>query len=359
MDFYAGIVGFGVAGATLAIRFLEAGIPVVIFTNQKDSDSSRVAAGLLNPYAPKRLMPGWRGLEFATEAHAFYSSIQTQTGIPFYINQPIYKIFPNQHYKTDWKKRQKQHPESISEPFTSVDAPYIHAPLDGAQINGTGVADGKGFMDAAEKLCKPFHHFKNEVFIHENLVSTQDRFEYGELRFKHIIYAEGLQYVNNPLLQHLDLNPLKGDVLRIKIKDFDPSYIYQTQQFLAKTDEEGVFKFGSTYLLEFDSAEPQIEELAFLDAKLKEMLNCEYEIISHNAGLRPCSFDRKPYVGRIKEGLNAYVYNGLGSKGYLMAPTLSKELLEHIMHGKELDIEMNPNKLRKVKGFPKQEHQPD
>lgn len=359
MKFYAAIVGFGVAGATLALRFLEEGIPVLIFSHKSEVDSSRVAAGLLNPYAPKRLMPGWRGLEFAKDAHPFYENIQSKSGIPFYISDSIYKIFPNQHYKTDWEKRQLQHPDSISTSFISEDHEWIHAPLEGAQIYGTGVADGKGFMQAAEQICADFHHFVNDIFVHQNLIHKDGIFEYNQYQFDHIIYAEGLQYTKNPLLQHLDLNALKGDVLHVKINGFNPSHIYQTQSFLAKTSEEGIFKFGSTYLLDFDCPEPQEKERKFLEEKLQEMFKGSYEIVSHKAGLRPCSFDRKPYVGRIKKGLNAYVFNGLGSKGYLMAPTLSKELVNHIIHNTELDKELSPNKLRKIKGFPKQEHQPD
>lgn len=359
MEFEVAIVGFGVAGASIAIRFLEAGIPVLIFDNSHEMDSSRVAAGLLNPYAPKRLMPGWRGLEFAEESHLFYTKIQALSGIPFYISKPIYRIFPNQHYKTDWEKRQVEHPESISESFKSPDHEWLHAHFDGAQIYGTGVADGRGFMLAAHKICAGFHYFDPEKFKHKELQETEHGFSYKNYTFKHIIYAEGLNYTSNPLLQHLDLNPLKGDVLRIRINNFNPTYIYQTQQFLAETEEKGVFKFGSTYLLEFQSELPQEEEKKFLIQKLDEMFKGEYEIINHQAGLRPCSFDRKPYLGRIKEGLNAFVYNGLGSKGYLMAPTLSKMLFDHIQHGTEIDPEMNPNKLRKIKGFPKQEHQPE
>jgi glycine/D-amino acid oxidase-like deaminating enzyme len=36
-----------------------------------------------------------------------------------------------------------------------------------------------------------------------------------------------------------------------------------------------------------------------------------------------------------------FVFNGLGTKGYMMAPTLARELAEHITANKRLNPEIN------------------
>ena len=66
-----------------------------------------------------------------------------------------------------------------------------------------------------------------------------------------------------------------------------------------------------------------------------------YEIIDQQVGVRPTVLDRRPILGAHHTIKNMYLFNGLGTKGYLMAPTLARELSDYMFHEKPLDKEIS------------------
>jgi len=350
MKYDAGIIGAGVAGSSMAIRLAAAGYRVLVFSQAHEQDSSRVAAGLLNPFAPRHLIPGWYGLEFAHEAHAFYNWLQKQTGITFYNPSPIFRIFPNAHYRSDWQKRYAEYPEYLSPAMAAAPDPHIQAPLGGGILMHSGVADGSRFLQAAAQVYTDRIHVIRGKADYEQLEFKDAAWHYGDVHFTHVLFCEGLAARENPHLKNLLLSPLKGDLLRVRMPGFDPKYIYQTRQFIVPDTEPGVFKTGSTYKLWDHSTEPLQEDRDFLLEALQDMYSGPYEILQHQAGLRPSSYDRRPYAGAVPSLKQAWVLNGLGSKGYLMTPLLSRMLSDAILQGKPLWHELNP--ARRKKGLP-------
>lgn len=346
MKYYAGIIGSGVAGSTMALRLAALGYSVVLLSKTRESDSSRVAAGLLNPFAPKHLLPGWRGMEFADEAHRFYRELQTASGVPFYDPMPIFRVFPNDHYRGDWQKRCLEHPEYLS-PVMDAPDPAIKAPFGGGLLYHSGVADGKAFLQATETQFAGRVTYIQEDIRYEELRFEAGHWHYRDLRFEQLLFCEGMAARQNPYLQQMELIPLKGDLLRLRLPGFEPEYIYQTQHFIAPDPEPGVFKVGSTYQLGFQSPAPQEGDLNFLLGALQSFYKGPYELLEHRAGLRPTSFDRRPYAGAVPGLQQAWVLNGLGSKGYLMTPLLSRVLCDTITGQGELWPELDPGRRRK------------
>jgi len=346
MKYYAGIIGSGVAGTTMALRLAAGGYSVVLFSEEQESDSSRVAAGLLNPFAPKHLLPGWRGMEFAEEAHRFYSELQAASGVRFYEPMPIFRIFPNEHYRGDWQKRCLEHPEYLS-PLMEAPDKTIRAPFGGGLLYHSGIADGRAFLQAAgTQLAGQVTHIREKI-RYEKLRFEAGDWHYGDTSFEQVLFCEGMAARENPYLQHMELIPLKGDLLRLRLPGFEPQYIYQTQHFIAPDPEPGVFKVGSTYQLGFLDAAPQEGDLNFLLGALQSFYKGPYELLEHRAGLRPTSFDRRPYAGAVPGLEQAWVLNGLGSKGYLMTPLLSRILYNAITAQDELWPGLNPARRRK------------
>ena len=60
------------------------------------------------------------------------------------------------------------------------------------------------------------------------------------------------------------------------------------------------------------------------------------EVLSHVAGIRPTTMDRRPIVGKHPKNGHLYLFNGLGTKGYMSAPLLAKEFVEHLLDGTSL-----------------------
>lgn len=81
-------------------------------------------------------------------------------------------------------------------------------------------------------------------------------------------------------------------------------------------------------------------------SKLNQLLKCTYEIIKHEANVRPTTKDRKAIIGEHYKYNNMYIFNGLGTKGILQAPYICNQLYEYIKHQKEIDKEVSINRFK-------------
>jgi len=79
----------------------------------------------------------------------------------------------------------------------------------------------------------------------------------------------------------------------------------------------------------------------FLKEKINDILDVEYEVVDSVAGVRPTVRDRKPLIGMHPEHLNIGLFNGLGARGVLMGPYLSKQFSIMLTEStdQELDLE--------------------
>jgi tRNA 5-methylaminomethyl-2-thiouridine biosynthesis bifunctional protein len=131
---------------------------------------------------------------------------------------------------------------------------------------------------------------------------------------------------------------------------------------------DGIIKLGATHEREIKTSQ-KCEDAQAL--KLQEMASSlvdtsDFELLKSYCGMRAGSKDYAPLVGkvidiaqmlennlRISKGgtpelsymKNLYMLNGLGGRGFVFAPMLSKMLAEHIVEGKEIDKRVNPDRL--------------
>ncbi|NBY41195.1 MAG: FAD-dependent oxidoreductase [Flavobacteriia bacterium] len=55
-------------------------------------------------------------------------------------------------------------------------------------------------------------------------------------------------------------------------------------------------------------------------------------VVDQAAGIRPTTPDRKPLMGQHKDYKKLYLFNGLGAKGYLIAPNVSLLMADLILN---------------------------
>lgn len=94
--------------------------------------------------------------------------------------------------------------------------------------------------------------------------------------------------------------------------------------------KEGYFRVGSTYdhkVLTFEPQESGIEELKM---RLGKLYTGNYEILRVSAGVRPATFDRKPFIGWHPENKGVGIFNGFGTKGVSLVPYFSKLFVDSI-----------------------------
>ena len=103
-----------------------------------------------------------------------------------------------------------------------------------------------------------------------------------------------------------------------------------------------IYKVGATYewtdLTEHTTDKGRSE----LIEKLQKVLKVSFTIIDHQAGIRPTVNDRRPLIGLHPQHSVLCVFNGLGTKGVMLAPYFAKQFADHLEHNlpheKEVDI---------------------
>ena len=65
------------------------------------------------------------------------------------------------------------------------------------------------------------------------------------------------------------------------------------------------------------------------------------EVIEHEAGIRPIIRNSRPVVGMHPDHAQLGFFNGLGSKGSLMAPAVAEHFAAYLCGETELDEELN------------------
>jgi glycine/D-amino acid oxidase-like deaminating enzyme len=187
----------------------------------------------------------------------------------------------------------------------------------------------------------------NEQFNYDLLLNENNQWQYKNVIAKNIIFCEGYKNIYNPFFGFLPFVLCKGEVFTIKCEKLNSEKIIKKGIYLVPLGKH-LFKVGATY--EWNDLSEAISEEGknFLVEKLNQLLMCEYEIITHEANVRPTTKDRKAILGEHFKFSNMYIFNGLGTKGILQAPYLSKQLYEHIVNKKEIDAEVSINRFQKL-----------
>jgi glycine oxidase len=110
----------------------------------------------------------------------------------------------------------------------------------------------------------------------------------------------------------------------------------------------GLFKAGSTYEWEELNGDPTEAGRLRVGEILQRLGVGEYEVVAHEAGIRPIVRRSMPLIGRLPDGKVGF--NGLGSKGSLYAPGVARRLTEWLLEGKEIEEELDVERWMERKG---------
>jgi len=211
-----------------------------------------------------------------------------------------------------------------------------------------GYGEIKGGMHIEmSKLLESYKDYliKNDEFIEDNcdcneLIITANGVEWKNIQAKCVIFCEGVSTQQNPYFNWLPFVPAKGEILLVKIPKLKMNQMINKGIFVLPVGEE-IYKVGSTFDWDDLSNDPTEKAKTHLIEKLDDLLKINYEIIDHKAGVRPTVKDRRPFIGIHPNHQEVGVFNGMGTKGALLAPFYAKQFVEHLENNTELDPEVN------------------
>lgn len=332
------VVGCGVAGICLTHELLRAGCEVELIDNGKNA-SSVVAAGIINPLVFRRMTLSWRVSELIPFASKTYREIEQLTGLSFFHPLVIRRLFASRQELEFWKKKQEL-PE-FSDYMETLTEEDLNFPAE-QNTFGTGRVKQASYIDTNVFIRANRTHFQaarilsEETFNHEEL--NPESGIYKGISYDFILFAEGKDAKYNPLFEYLPLQQTKGELLTLQSETMYAAESLNRKCFLLPLGNQQ-FKVGSTYAWDTDNTIPTEEgKLAILE-NLKSVSNEPYQIIEHRAGVRPTVPDRRPLLGKHPKYPKMVIANGLGTKGYMIAPLLIHELVDHLLKGTEMDPE--------------------
>ncbi|WP_296149885.1 FAD-dependent oxidoreductase [uncultured Flavobacterium sp.] len=342
------IVGSGLAGIAFAETALENKKSILVFDNNSQQ-SSKVAGGLYNPVILKRFSEVWEAQEQISLLNSFYSKLEKKLDAKFDFKIPIYRKLFSVEEQNNW--------------FIATDkiglAPFLSSKLVAKKYDGIdspfnyGEVLQTGYVDT-EKLLTNYHQFLEnenlllrEEFDYSLLEINSDFVQYKNIKAKNIIFAEGFGMMANPYFSKLPLDGTKGELLIIKVANLNLDVVIKTSVFILPLEND-LYKVGATYNWKDKTNLPTEEGRQELLENLKEILNCDFEIIEHLAGVRPTVKDRRPMIGTHPNHKRIHLLNGLGTRGVMLAPAMAKALFENLEFEKPLDKTIDIKRFRKV-----------
>jgi glycine oxidase len=336
------LVGHGLAGSILAQTLAEAGYKILVIDEPKENSASNVAAGLINPLAGKRFAKSWLADVFVPFATDFYRSLEDETNQEFFHQKPILKLFSSIEEQNNWmgKSAGATYGEFITDVFTSLPpSEEVY------QEQGGIVIDKGGYVDVPVLIAS----LRQERIKRDELISGTFNFNdlrvnnpeiiYQDIRAKNIIFCEGYQGAVNPFFKWLPFSLNKGEILDIESSLLPNKYIYNKAVYVVGFNKDR-WRVGATYNWRQPDENTTSEGLAELETKLGQLLKKPFRVVEHLAGIRPAVRDRRPLIGTHPEYPVIKIFNGMGSKGVMMAPYLAHHFVKSFT-GQELMPEVN------------------
>ncbi|MFC2175468.1 NAD(P)/FAD-dependent oxidoreductase [Bacteroidota bacterium] len=340
------IVGLGIAGVNLCHQLEKAGRSFVVIDRCPTNSSSLIAGGIYNPIALKRKIKSWKVDALFPVLTENYRELEVKLNSSFLLHPfPILKPIFSEHEITEW---QQAVDDGRLLPY--VDSVQKTAPKGPFQKNviGSVTIKNSGFI-RVEKLLLDYrkHLMQKELLInlafeHSLLERDVTSVRYAGITADRIIYCEGRFISENPFFNWIPFKPTKGQMLTVKTDaSLSPNQIYNQQFLLFPTEQEHVFRLGATYDWDNIDEIPTAEATEELLGKVEKALDIKLEVLEENAAVRPTVSDRRPVIGQHPEVNNAFLFNGMGTKGVMLAPYFAKQLVEHIYSGAPIDAEAN------------------
>ena len=335
------IIGAGLSGISVAAHLIKNGAEPTLIDNGINF-SSRIAAGMINPLVFRRMTKSWRVDEFIPFLKDFYGELETITDSKFFFEVPIRRLFSSEQERSFWLKKE---PLSGFKPYmhklTSADMQYSGAknPFGSGRLKETYYVEVNSFLISMKQWIKGQGRVICEHFDYDSLIENTYKGEF----YDEVIFCLGYLNKDCPFFGELPLDQTKGQTLTIKSMMLPEDLSLNRKCFMLPKGNH-TFKIGSTY--EWSDPTTHITE----EAKKELLKNLSYvvdetvDVIDQEAGIRPTTRDRRPLIGTHKTHKNYHVFNGLGAKGYMLAPLIAKEFVDYLLNDSALSPEVNINR---------------
>ena len=343
------IVGQGLSGSALAWHLIKAGQRVLVIDNGHRSAASRVAAGLINPLAGMRFNRRPEVSDWLRSAESWYGTLEHAFAQRLLHPRPMLRLFRSPEQQRFYQRR-RDDPEAthlLGGVFTSQDCPEpISAPYGGFVQHRTGHVDLPLLLALSREWLCAKDSLTTQEFDAAALEASETGVSFGTWRARHAVFCEGHRLLNNPWFDDLPLQPVKGEILTLQTEAWQPQNIVNGAHWLLP-QQHGLIRFGATH--GHQDVSPLVTEQArqtLLDGLRSIAPTHRFKLVDHQAGFRPATPDRYPFLGRSRRHPAVWVCNGFGARGALSIPWYTTRLASHLVEQRPLPAEADIARLR-------------
>ena len=338
------IVGHGISGAVISTMLRTQRKSVLVFDQASRNQSSSVAVGLFHPMAFRQTLYSWMGIEVFNSSLEFYQQHYAQ----FILKMPLYRVLSDVEEYNRWYER-------LGDPtFKNVldvvkGYPGVNSPHGLGKVSACAKIDVQEMIKSNRESLKLEDAYLEDSFPYDLVDAATNTLTYKghSFSFSKIIFCEGLGVESNPWFSFLRFHPAKGDLLKIKLNT-EYGFAVNKKHFIAP-DGNGDHWLGATYNWKNIVPIPDEDAKNELLSVANEFLESKPVVKEHLVGVRPASYDRRPFVGQHPEHKDLAVLNGMGSKALILAPYCSRLLLDSIVEGAEIPRELSIDRLEKFR----------
>ena len=328
------IAGQGLAGTVVAWTALQRGQSVLLADPNPASNTSRAAAGLVNPILGPRLSPSWKFRELWAHALPFYRMLEADLSASFFHPTPLVRFFTDAAQREMWRKK-RDRPEYDGFWQLCPD----HSEETAFLCPGAAWLDLSTFLEASAKRLPVL----GKRIDPATLQIRADFIQWEDIRARFLIFCEGHAILQNPFFQFIPVRMAQGDMITLTLPNWNETRILHRVRWVLPVGDH-LYRLGATYDWPGTpggvSGEPAEERIL---AALRPILPPElppppYPIAS---GIRPMAQHGVPFLGCHPEHRRLALLNGLGAKGVLLTPFFAAQLLDHLDSGAPLDPEVD------------------
>lgn len=333
------IVGAGLAGTTLAWQLHFAGAKAILLDRFDPTAASRVAAGLITPVTGKRMAVSWNWDTVWPVAQDFYRRVESVLGTSFFHPRTAIRLFQSEEERTAFEQRRDMLAPYV-EPLQAIDMPH---PFGGFAMPHAAILDAKTYLAASHAFFRTIEadiDAQRDVTIRSDSVSIP-RFE---MEGAVVVFCQGYAGRGHPRFPWITFNPTRGDILSLDIPGLVEDRIIHSGGWLARMPD-GTYRAGSTYERERLEPIPDATGRAEVERIVRTITEQPFTIVDHQTAVRPTIRESRPVLGLHPFQPRLAYFNGLGSKGSLIAPYYAGQLARALLGIDVVDENVNVAKM--------------
>jgi len=341
------IIGQGLAGSILAWQLMQCGQRVIVVADQSAASASRVAAGLFNPVTGKRLLLQDDAETVIQTALSFYDQLEQRFKQQFFHNKEMLRILRNEKECDIFNQRSQ---DSAYAPYlgdTCTTPAFLKAEHGIFAQRKTGYLDTNALLDCLKNLFVAHKSYIESCFRHDDLVIKEVTVLWHGIDARRVIFCEGFMATNNPWFNWLPFQPAKGEILSFTSDQQLPEQIINAGKWLLPVSD-GSYKTGATYDHNLSNIEPSKAGKSELIEGLQHLLSSplNFKLVDHQAGVRPNTRDKRPFIGTHPSQPQLAIFNGFGSKGSMLIPFYAERFVSHLSDGSAIPEEADISRIR-------------